>query len=110
MAPPTPDGMDAQAAPDIDTLTSQCELIVTTTSAREPLIRASQVRHHSMTQLPAKPVYSADPLNLFVVVELGDHHATILDGDKLVPIHRFATRLESAPSGRGSSTTAAAAA
>ena len=39
-----------------------------------------------------KPVFSADPLNLFVVVELGDHHATILDGDKFEPIHRFKTR------------------
>jgi hypothetical protein len=32
------------------------------------------------------------PLNLFVVVETGDHHATILDGDRLEPLHRFATR------------------
>jgi len=39
-----------------------------------------------------KPVFSADPLNLFVVVELGDHHATILDGDKFEPIYRFKTR------------------
>lgn len=40
----------------------------------------------------AKPVFSADPLNLFVVVESGDHHATILDGDTFEPIHRFQTR------------------
>lgn len=39
-----------------------------------------------------KPVFDADPLNLFVVVEAGDHHATILDGDKFEPIHRFKTR------------------
>ena len=39
-----------------------------------------------------QPVYSADPLNLFVVVESGDHHATILDGDTFDPIHRFKTR------------------
>ncbi len=42
--------------------------------------------------LPERPVFEADPLNLFVVVETGDHHATILDGDRLEPIHRFATR------------------
>ena len=42
--------------------------------------------------LPDKPVFNADPLNLFVVVEVGDHHATILDGDKFEPIHRFQTR------------------
>jgi mono/diheme cytochrome c family protein len=41
--------------------------------------------------LPAAPLHGADPLNLFVVVETGDHHATILDGDRLEPIHRFAT-------------------
>ena len=43
------------------------------------------------SQLPDKPVHGADPMNMFVVVELGDHHATILDGDKLEPIHRFKT-------------------
>jgi hypothetical protein len=42
--------------------------------------------------LPEKPLHGSDPLNLFVVVETGDHHATILDGDRLEPIHRFATR------------------
>ena len=39
-----------------------------------------------------KPVWSADPLNLFVVVEAGDHHVTILDGDKFEPITRFPSR------------------
>ncbi len=38
-----------------------------------------------------KPVFSADPLNLFTIVELGDHHASILDGDKLEVIHRLKT-------------------
>ncbi len=37
-------GLEFQEAPDMDALTSQCELIVTTTSARAPLIRADQVR------------------------------------------------------------------
>ena len=54
-------------------------------------IRASHLRHHS-EQPGAQPVYSSDPLNLFVVVESGDHHATILDGDTFAPIHRFKTR------------------
>ncbi len=39
-----------------------------------------------------RPVFDADPLNLFVVVEGGDHHVTILDGDKFEPIARFASR------------------
>ncbi len=37
----------------------------------------------------ATPIHDADPLNLFVVVEAGDHHVTILDGDTFEPIHRF---------------------
>jgi len=42
--------------------------------------------------LPDKPVFESDPLNLFVVVESGDHHVTILDGDRFEPIHRFPSR------------------
>ncbi|MEE9491868.1 MAG: cytochrome D1 domain-containing protein [Gammaproteobacteria bacterium] len=39
-----------------------------------------------------KPVFDADPMNLFLVVESGDHHVTLLDGDTFNPIHRFASR------------------
>ena len=38
------------------------------------------------------PRHNADPLNLFVVVEAGDHHVTILDGDRFAPITRFPSR------------------
>jgi mono/diheme cytochrome c family protein/DNA-binding beta-propeller fold protein YncE len=38
------------------------------------------------------PLHKSDPLNLFVVVEAGDHHVTILDGDTFTPIHRFESR------------------
>ncbi|HEX7648240.1 MAG TPA: cytochrome D1 domain-containing protein [Noviherbaspirillum sp.] len=55
-------------------------------------IKASRIEHVTPGNLPDKPVFQADPLNLFVVVELGDHHATILDGDKFEPITRFPTR------------------
>ncbi len=55
-------------------------------------IKASHVVHHALEGLPDKPQHQADPLNLFLVVELADHHATVLDGDKLEPMHRFATR------------------
>jgi mono/diheme cytochrome c family protein/DNA-binding beta-propeller fold protein YncE len=37
------------------------------------------------------PVFSADRLNLFVVVEAGDHHITILDGDSFTLLTRFET-------------------
>ena len=39
-----------------------------------------------------KPLYEADPLNLFVVVESGDHHISIFDGDTFETIHRFESR------------------
>lgn len=58
----------------------------------EEAIAASRVVHNAPGQAGAKPIFDADPLNLFVVVETGDHHATILDGDTFEPIHRFKTR------------------
>lgn len=58
----------------------------------EDEIITSHLQHVPSGSLPGRPVFDADPLNLFVVVEVGDHHATILDGDKFEPIHRFQTR------------------
>jgi cytochrome c553 len=58
----------------------------------EAEIRKSHVVHAKPGSLPDKPVFKADLLNLFIVVELGDHHVTLLDGDKFEPITRFPTR------------------
>jgi mono/diheme cytochrome c family protein/WD40 repeat protein len=58
----------------------------------EKEITASRIVSHAPGSLPDKPQFSADPMNLFVVVESGDHHVSILDGDKLEPIHRFPSR------------------
>jgi mono/diheme cytochrome c family protein/DNA-binding beta-propeller fold protein YncE len=55
-------------------------------------IMASRIVQHPRAGLDEKPRFSADPLNLFVVVETGDHHVSILDGDTLTPIHRFKSR------------------
>ncbi|MEK7207184.1 MAG: cytochrome D1 domain-containing protein [Pseudomonadota bacterium] len=55
-------------------------------------IRGTQVIHNKPGSLPDKPMFKADLLNLFIVVEIGDHHATLLDGDKFEPILRFPTR------------------
>lgn len=54
-------------------------------------IRASHKILIKPEDLSDKPVHNADLMNMFVVVELGDHHATILDGDRMEPIHRFKT-------------------
>ena len=54
-------------------------------------IAASRVLVTDPKTLSKRPVFKADPLNLFVVVEGGDHHVSIVDGDKLEPIYRFAS-------------------
>ncbi len=54
-------------------------------------IAATRVVHAAAPAL-AGPLHRADPLNLFVVVETGDHHATVLDGDRFEPLARFPTR------------------
>ena len=70
-------------------------------------INASHIIHNAEKDLANKPVFKVDDLlNLFLVVELGDHHVTLLDGDKLEPIHRFKSRFalhggpKYSPSGR----------
>ena len=57
-------------------------------------MRASQLLHIKPGEtLSDKPVFKVkDPLNLFIVVELGDHHVTLLDGDRFEPIKRFPSR------------------
>ena len=54
-------------------------------------MRATHRVFRTPDQLPKRPVFDADPLNLFVVVESGDHHVTILDGDRFVPLKRLPT-------------------
>ncbi len=69
-------------------------------------ISASHILHRDPDTLPAQPAYQADPLNLTLVVELGDHHVTVLDGDRLEPLVRFPSRfalhggLKFSPDGR----------
>jgi len=61
----------------------------------EAQIRESRIVNFKPGSLPAKPVAAfdgVDMMNLFIVVETGDHHVTVLDGDKLEPIHRFPSR------------------
>jgi len=55
-------------------------------------IKASHIVQYPAGKLPDTPQYKADMMNLFIVVAVGDHHATVLNGDTFEPIHRFATR------------------
>ncbi|MFK7837338.1 MAG: cytochrome D1 domain-containing protein [Sulfitobacter sp.] len=42
---------------------------------------------------PAAPQHKADPLNIFVVVETGDHHISVVDGDRFEVLARLPTPL-----------------
>ena len=55
-------------------------------------IRASRTETAGARDLPARPAWKADPMNIFLVVEGGDHHVSVLDGDRFEVIHRFASR------------------
>lgn len=58
-------------------------------------MRASRSVNPASACLPAAPAAvfrGVDMLNLIIVVEAGDHHITLLDGDRLEPIHRLASR------------------
>lgn len=37
------------------------------------------------------PIFAADPMNVFLVVETGDHHVSVLDGDRFTVLDRFPT-------------------
>ena len=77
-------GLDLKAATDIDELVSQCKLIVTTTSAKEPLIRADQVQEgthitamgsdvHGKQELEAELLVKADRVVADSVSQCVDH-------------------------------------
>lgn len=58
-------------------------------------IRASRLEPYPPGSLPDArqgAVAKADPMNLFIVVEAGDHHVSVLDGDRMERIHRFPSR------------------
>ncbi len=77
-------GLDLRAATQIDDLLSQCNLIVTTTSAKEPLIRADQLQKgthitamgaddHGKQELEAELLAKADRVVADSVSQCVDH-------------------------------------
>lgn len=59
----------------------------------EQQMRASRIVHfNNLPDRPAAEFKGADMMNLFLVVETGDHHISVLDGDKLEVIARIPTR------------------
>lgn len=70
-------------------------------------IKASHIIHNKQSSLPNKSLLKVkDLLNVFLVVERGDHHVTLLDGDTFEAVHRFKSRFalygepKFSPSGR----------
>ena len=55
-------------------------------------IRASRSAPPAPPDEPQRPSWQADPMNLFVVVEGGDHHVSLLDGDRFEVLARFPSR------------------
>ncbi|MEO5367368.1 MAG: nitrite reductase [Magnetococcus sp. WYHC-3] len=55
-------------------------------------IAASRVRYGADPTANDAFAHQADPLNLFTVVEAGDHHVSILDGDRFEVLDRFKSR------------------
>ena len=64
--------------------------------AIEPTFAEAQIRGSRVVYvekpLPNTPVFDADLMNVFIVVEGGDHHVSIVDGDTFERIHRFQSR------------------
>ena len=95
-------GRVATQMPAFSTVLSQEEIAGLTQWIYSPVVPAPQWTDNDVRQsriavadpkkLPNKPVWNADPMNLFVVVEGGDHHISLVDGDRFERIHRFASR------------------
>ena len=59
----------------------------------EAQMKESRIVHFTgLPDRPAAEFKGADMMNLFLVVETGDHHVTVLDGDRLEPVARVPTR------------------
>ena len=57
-------------------------------------IATSRIETPGWQEWPATPQWRADPMNLFVVIETGDHHISLVDGDRFDVVHRFVGRPE----------------
>lgn len=77
---------DAELASMVEYLYTEAATPPTWTSSD---IQASHKIFVDTSTLPDTPRHGADPLNLFVVVESGNHHVNIMDGDRFEILTRF---------------------
>ncbi len=57
-----------------------------------PETLASRIILKQPAELPDEPTHNAELMNMFIVVELGDHHASVLDGNSMTVMKRVKTR------------------
>lgn len=96
------DGRPATQMPAFHAVLSEADIDALAKWVRTPVvpaptwaeadIRASRITTPAPKNEPAVPLWKADPMNLFVVVEGGDHHVSLVDGDRFEVITRFASR------------------
>lgn len=72
--------------------TSERSAAIATPPWTDADIRASRIELAGAGALPRRPRSIADALNLFVVVESGDTHVSLVDGDRFEVIHRLQAR------------------
>ena len=94
------EGRVATQMPGYSAKISGADIVALSTYLREPLaftpswsvenINASRVLAKGYASVDA-PVFSADPMNITLVVETGDHHVSVLDGDTFEVLDRFPT-------------------
>ena len=93
-------GRDATQMPAFAGQLSDAKIAALEAYLRTPLAEPPQwnsddiaaTRKMAIEYVPAtKPSFDADPLNIFLVFETGDHHVSVLDGDGFALLDRFAT-------------------
>lgn len=94
------DGRTATQMPAFDNLLTGEEIATLAEFVHTPLARIPVWREAEITtslvvnpdySAADSPIFSADPMNIFLVVETGDHHVSVLDGDRFEVMARFPT-------------------
>lgn len=94
------DGRAATQMPGFDDVLDETAIAALSDYLREPLaevppwgeveIMASRVLDQDYAAADA-PIWDSDPMNITLVVETGDHHVSVLDGDSFATLDRFET-------------------
>jgi cytochrome c553 len=93
-------GRDATQMPAFGDMLDETEIAALAEYLKTPIAEvpvwgpeqiAASIALESDYAAASAPVFTADPMNIFLVVETGDHHVSVLDGDRFEVIDRFPT-------------------